>query len=95
LAITPPDRDDATLAAPWRERIVRRGLFLQRMGADHREVTRGRQQVIGQGAGQELAFENRKRDAPAARRRALHDGADGLAMQGQRIDDAATSSTAM
>ena len=84
------DRDDAALAgALGAERVVRRRVVLQRVGADHGEVGRGGEKIIGERAGEELAlgvvgevFQQRAAEP-------LHDGADGLAVQGQRIDDAA------
>ena len=51
------DRDDAAFAgALGAERIVRRRLFLQGNGADEGKVARGRHQVIGERARQQLGL---------------------------------------
>ena len=54
-----------------------------------RKVARGRQQVVGKRAGEQLAVLVVEEVLEKRAAQALHDGADALAVQRQRIDDAA------
>src|SRR6202035_5324077 len=71
------------------ERVDGRGLLVGRDAAQLGKVPRGRQQVVHQRAGQQLAVliidEVLQEDAAEA----LHQRTDYLALQRQRIDDAA------
>ena len=66
-----------------------RRVVLQGVRADDGEVGRGGEEIIGERAGEELALEVIGEVFEQRATEPLHDGADGLAVQGQRIDDAA------
>ena len=71
LAITPPTGMMPPSPAPLAPSgLCGAGFSSSAMRADHREIARGRQQIIGERAGQELAVARRRRDFPGARRRA-------------------------
>src|SRR5262245_31493994 len=84
------DRNDTALTgALGSERIVRRRVLLERDRTNVRKIIRGRQQIVGKRAGQQLSilvidqlFEQRSTES-------LHDRADRLPMERYRIDDAA------
>src|SRR6185369_5646759 len=76
------DRNDAALArALGAERIVWRGAFLERDRSDVGKIARRGHEIIRERSREELLQES------AAE--ALHDGAYDLAVQRQRVDDAA------
>src|SRR6185436_11866890 len=82
-------RDDATLAgALGAERVDRGGGILQHDGADVREVIGGRDKIVGERAGQELALLVVDKMLHHGTAQSLHRRAYGLAMHSQRIDDA-------
>ncbi len=84
------DRDDATFAGAFgAQRIGRRRLRFERDGADAGEVARGRQQVIGERAGEQLSFAVIDEVLEKRAAEPLHDRAHGLPVEGRRIDDAA------
>ena len=90
LAITPPTGMMPPSPAPLAPSgLIGDGYSSSAMRADRREVARGRQQIVGERAGQELAVLVVDEILQQRAAEPLHDRADGLAVQRQRIDDAA------
>jgi hypothetical protein len=84
------DRDDAAFAgALGAERVGGRGLLLERHRPDVGEVAGGRQEIVGERAGQQLTLGVVDEMLQERAAETLHDGADRLPVQGERVDDAA------
>ena len=64
-------------------------MILESNGTDSREIARCRNQVVGQRAGQQLAVCIVDEVLHKRAAKPLHDPADRLTVQGQRVDDAA------
>ena len=73
---------------------MRRRLELQSKSADSWEVAGARKQVIGERAGEKLAVVVMDQLFQQRAAKSLRDRAHALAVQGDRIDDSAASSTA-
>ena len=81
--------NDAALSrALGAERVVGRGPLLQGEDADVREIGRGRHEIIGERAGQELSLLVVDETFEEHAAQPLHDGPQRLPVQGLGIDDA-------
>src|SRR5882672_9258886 len=82
--------DDAAFArALHTQRIVRRRIVLRDHAAQVRKVGSGRQEIVGERAGEELALVVILQMLEAGAAEPLHEGTDHLAPQRERIDGAA------
>ena len=95
LAITPPTEMIPPSSAPFgTERIDRRGMRAHHPRLDARKVARGGNEIIGEGAGEQLSLIVVHKMLEERTAQALNHRTNDLAVQRQWIDDLAQSATA-